>query len=451
MINLKETIAFLKQTMKPNMTLVIGVSGGADSMCLLDLVNKLKQEKNLKLIVAHVNHGIRKESDEEAEFVREYCQKIECTFSYKKLNFTTKTNFEANARDERYKFFKKLIKQYQAEYLLTAHHGDDLMETILMRLTRGSTLEGYSGFGKITQFENYKLVRPLIYTAKEEIETYNKENNIEYRIDKTNIDEHYTRNRYRKCILPFLKQENKNVHKKYLKFSEELKEINAYLQKQTDIALTRCFDFDKVNLHELKVLDIVLQKRVIMSFLKQEYKKDSPLLNEQHLEQILKICITNKGNAYLCLPLKKVLIKEYNYLYFKRSSKKEKQEYILEDSVTWSETEKIVKVENETTNSNYIFRLNTKEVALPLRVRTRKSKDKMQIKNLNGTKKIKDIFINEKVPKEKRDIYPIVVDANDTILWLPGLKKTNFDKKNKETCDIIYKYVISEEKQNEEK
>ena len=75
----------------------------------------------------------------------------------------------------------------------------------------------------------------------------------------------------------------------------------------------------------------------------------------------------------------------------------------------------------------------------------------MQIKNLNGTKKIKDIFINEKVPKEKRDTYPIVVDANDTILWLPGLKKTNFDKKNKETCDIIYKYVISEEKQNEEK
>lgn len=146
-----------------------------------------------------------------------------------------------------------------------------------------------------------------------------------------------------------------------------------------------------------------------------------------------------------------MLIKEYNYLYFKRSSKKEKQEYILEDSVTWSETEKIVKVENETTNSNYIFRLNTKEVALPLRVRTRKSKDKMQIKNLNGTKKIKDIFINEKVPREKRDTYPIVVDANDTILWLPGLKKTNFDKKNKETCDIIYKYVISEEKQNEEK
>lgn len=451
MINLKETIEFLNQTIKKDATLIIGVSGGADSMCLLNLVCDLKREKKLNIVVAHINHGIRKESKEEAIFVSENCKKLKCIFEYKILNFKKLKNFEAAARVERYKFFNLLVKKYQADYLLTAHHGDDLIETILMRLTRGSTLEGYSGFGNYTNFENYTLLRPLIHTTKEEIESYNKEKNIEYRVDKTNTDEHYTRNRYRMHILPFLKKENKNVHKKYLKFSEELKEIENYLQKQTDSVLTRVCDFGKVNLHEFKELDIVLQKRVLKSFLKKEYQDNCNCLNEKHIEQILKICHSNKANLELNLPLKKTIRKEYNFLYFHHSLKKESQEYILAESIKWSETEKIIKVDNTKSNSNFILRLNSKEIALPLKVRTRKIGDKMQVKNLKGTKKIKDIFIDEKVPKEKRDTFPIVVDNNDTILWLPGVKKTNFDKKSNEYCDIIYKYVISEEKQNEEK
>lgn len=445
-------IDFLKQTIKKNSKVVIGVSGGADSMCLFHLLNELKKEKNLDVICAHVNHGIRKESQEEARFVSDYCKKTKSTFEYKILNFKDTKNFEACAREERYEFYESIIQKYQADYLLTAHHGDDLVETILMRLTRGSTLEGYSGFRKITPKENYTLLRPLIYTTKEEIENYNKRNNIEYRIDKTNKDEHYTRNRYRMHILPFLKEENKNVHKKYLKFSEEIEEIEEYLQKQTYIALTRCIDFDKVNLHEFKSLDKVLQKRVIKSFLKKEYKRDCNSLNERHLELIMKIANGNKANTKINLPLKRTIIKEYDKLYFSHNSKKEKKEYILEEYMSWSKTESIIKLTEETNEkSNFILRLNSKEIALPLKVRTRIPGDTLEVKNLNGTKKISDIFINEKIPKEKREAWPIVVDAKDRILWLPGLKKTNFDKKNNEYYDIIYKYVISKEKQNEEK
>ena len=449
---MKNAIDFLKKTIKDNATIVIGVSGGADSMCLFYLINEIKKEKNLTIICAHINHGLREESKEEAEFVSDYCRKIQNIFEYKKLNLNAKKNIEANAREERYKFYNIIINKYKADYLLTAHHGDDLIETILMRLSRGSTLEGYSGFGKITQQENYILIRPLIYTTKEEIEKFNKDHKIEYYIDKTNKDEHYTRNRYRMHILPFLKKENNNVHKKYLKFSEEIREIEEYLKKQTDIALTRSFDFDKVNLHELKKLDIVLQKRVIKSFLEKEYKNDCNILNDRHLELIRDIANSKKANAEINLPLKKTLVKEYNLLYFNHNLKKESKEYILEKVIKWSQSESILKMTEDTQEkSNYILRLDSKEITLPLKVRTRRVGDTLQIKNLKGTKKVKDIFINEKVPKDKRETWPIVVDAKDTILWVPGLKKTNFDKKNNEYYDIIYKYVISEEKQNEKK
>ena len=199
-------------------------------MCLLNIITNFATVKKLKIICAHVNHKVRKKSDEEEKMVREYCKNKNIIFElltideYKQIKFN-----EDDARKRRYVFFEELIKKYKAQYLLTAHHGDDLIETVLMRLTRGSNLNGYIGIKKESKNKGYYILRPLLTTTKEEIINYNKKNGVPYENDESNNSTNYTRNRYRKVILPFLKKEEKNIHKKYLKFSEELDSYNEFV------------------------------------------------------------------------------------------------------------------------------------------------------------------------------------------------------------------------------
>lgn len=443
---MKEVSEYLQNKLKPNDKIVVAVSGGPDSMCLLELLLKQKKSRNLTLICAHVNHNIRPESEEEASFVKNIATKYGCVFEYLKIEKYPKDNFESSARKKRYQFFNEVVKKYQANYLMTAHHGDDLIETILMRLVRGSNLNGYAGFKKETNYDTYQLIRPLIHTTKKEIEIYNNENNIEYRIDKSNESDNYTRNRYRHQILPILKKENKNVHRKFLKFSEDMYSIEKFLEKETRNALTNVLEFDKVNLTKLNELDLVLKKRVIEYILKQEYQEDINFINEKHVKKIIEICTTNKANLYIDLPKKRKAIKNYNVLYIKQKEQNRKEKIVLEDCTKLGDKQKIIKLSScNIEKSNYILRLNSSEVAFPLFIRYRNTGDVIEIKNLGGKKKVKDIFINEKIPLDKRDNWPILVDSNDTILWIPGVKKSKFDKNVDEIYDIIYKYVISEE------
>ena len=142
--------------------IVIGVSTGPDSMCLLNILLNLQEKLKFKIIVAHVNHKKRVESDEEEQFLEDYCFKKNLVFEKMILDNKYKGNFEAYARKERYKFFEELMNKHQANILMTAHHGDDLVETILMRLTRGSNLKGYQGISLITKKNNYQIIRPLL-------------------------------------------------------------------------------------------------------------------------------------------------------------------------------------------------------------------------------------------------------------------------------------------------
>lgn len=447
---MNEVKNYLKNKLKNGDALVLAVSGGPDSMCLFHLLLEIKKEKNIKIICAHVNHGIRKESIEEKDFVEKYCKKNKCIFEYFELESLEKDNFEAKARLKRYEFFNSMIKKYNANYLITAHHADDLIETILMRLTRGSNLSGYAGFKKETYLDNFELIRPLIYVSKDDILKYNEQNNIEYRLDKTNDSDDYTRNRFRHHILPYLKEENKNVHQKILQFSEDLYLIDEHITKETSNILTNIYVSDKLKLHDFNKLDLIIKKRIIESLLSIEYKDDIYLINNKHKNAILKLCESNKPNGFLDLPKKIRVIKSYDDLYFSKSNDKTTLDIILDNKVVINDYSYITKIENtDIKKSNYIFRLNSKEISLPLRVRNIKIKDKIEVKNLNGSKKVKDIFIDNKIPVEKRRNWPIVVDSNDNILWIPGLKKSKFDKNIDDFYDIIYKYVVSEGEKNE--
>ena len=203
---MNEVIEFLNESIKEHDKIVIACSGGPDSMVLLSLLCNLRKEKDFNIICAHVNHNKREESESEALMVEDFCKKNKVTFEMTKFEENEKGNFEAIARKKRYEYFEKVMKKYKIKKLFTAHHGDDLAETILMRITRGSTLRGYSGFTKYNNSEWYELYRPLIFVTKQEIVEYADENKIPYAIDKSNKDQKYTRNRFRYQILPELKK-----------------------------------------------------------------------------------------------------------------------------------------------------------------------------------------------------------------------------------------------------
>ena len=438
---MKETIAYLKSLLKDNDTIVIGLSGGPDSMCLLDIIKALN--KNIKIVCAHINHNIRKESFEEQKFIEDYCNKNDLIFettTFDKKSEDQDYN-ELELREKRYTYFETIINKYSAKYLFTAHHGDDLVETVLMRISRGSNLKGYTGFQVETKKKNYKVIKPLIFMTKEDINEYNKENNIPYVLDKTNDEDNYTRNRYRHNVLPFLKGENENIHLKYLKFSRELLTYYEYVDKVINKEIEKRFEKNILDIKDFDRLDKLIQTKIIEYILDDNYIDNLYLVSDKHVNLILNIIENPKPNIEINLPDNLRITKSYNMLKITRN-KKSNQEYnilIIEETLLPNgKTIKIIKDTNS--NSNDYIRLNSKEINLPLYVRTRKEGDKMFVKNMESSKKVKDIFINSKLSKEERESQPIVVDKEGNIVWLPGLKKSKFDKAKNENYDIILWY-----------
>lgn len=446
MIHLKEVEEFLNSFIKKDDCIVFACSGGPDSMCLLELLWNLKQKKSLKLICAHVNHKQRKESEEEWAFVHQICNERGIIFEGLEINSYSKNNFHDEAHKKRKIFYEQLIKKYQAKYLMTGHHGDDLLETILMRLTRGSSLSGYKGFKKIQSEKNYQIIRPLITVTKEQIKEYNHLKNIVYYNDSSNEKDKYTRNRYRHHILPFLKKENKNVHLKFLKFSEEICRINEFIVKFSEDVLTKCLEFDNLHIVEMTKYDEVIQREIIKKYLYNIYHEEIVLLNEKHIDSILNLIHSKKSNKELSLPNGWKAKKEYDFFKIEKDYLKTAQKIELQNLVQLESGNTIEKVTASNETNNFVLRLNSQEIAFPIQVRYPLKDDKIVVKNFQGHQKVNRIFIDKKIPKSERMTWPILVDNSDQILWIPGLKKSQFDREINEEYDIIYKYNLSKER-----
>ena len=420
--------------------IVVGVSAGPDSMALLYILNELRKKIGYKIVVAHVNHNVREESKEEAEFLRDYCEKNDIIFEMMIITKYGDDNFHNEARNIRYKYYEDLINKYQANYLMTGHHADDLMETILMRIVRGSTMRGYSGFSDLVDKGKYKIARPLISVTKKELEDFDKENNIPYRIDKSNFKDKYTRNRYRKHVLPFLKEEDKNVHEKFIKFSKQLMECDELIERLVMSEIDNVYQDGIIDIDKFKLLDKVIQRRIIDYIFSSLYKDDIIEIDNRHEELVLEAIYSNKASVVFNLPDNYLVVKEYNKLYFKKNINMVMPYDIeLTDEVFLPNGFTIKKVDSSKTDGNDILRLKSSDIVLPLRVRTRKSGDRIKVKNMNGTKKVSEVLINAKIPSSKRNLWPIVVDSTDKIVWIPKVKKSKYNRLKDEDCDIIFK------------
>ncbi len=434
---MKEATNFLNNLLNKNDTIVVGVSGGPDSMCLLSMLLNLKDRYNLKIICAHVNHKLRKKSEKEKIFVENFCINNNIIFEYTELEYENGFS-ESIAREKRYNFFDELAKKYHAKYLMTAHHGDDEIETIMMRIVRGSNLKGYIGIPKISDNGNYKIVRPLLYMDKDSIIKYLKDNKVKYVIDKSNKSDKYTRNRYRKHLLPFLKKEDKNVHLKFLKYSEVLEKNNNYIKYILENNIKNIVNNNTIDLNKLNKEDEFIKERIIEYVIEEIQKEYIFNINDEQFNNIIKLTNT-KGNKEIDLKDGFVARVSYNKLYIEKKKESNKYKYILDKDIIILDKYSFKFIKDSKIKSNYIIRLDSNDVKLPLIIRTKEDGDRIRVKNLNGSKKVKDILIDSKIDIKERREYPIVCDSKNDIIWIPGIKKSIYDKEISEKYDIIIK------------
>lgn len=440
---MEEVYNYIEKNIKltPRDIVVAGISGGPDSMCLLYILNEFRKKWGFYLVCAHINHNKRVESEQEKIDLEKYCNQNKIIFEYIKIDKWSDDNFHNEARTVRYNFFEELVNNYGAKYLMTAHHADDLMETILMRIVRGSTLKGYCGFSRKMQKDNYEVVRPLLSVTKQEIEDFDKAHNISFALDKSNDSDVYTRNRYRKVVLPFLKKEDKNVHKKFIKFSETLLENSEFIENETSKVFNKVFINGILSIEKFKALDKVIQTKIIYNILEKIYGDDLLIIGDAHVDLIFSLIDSTKANTLIHLPNNVIVNKAYDDITFSFDEDEENiYEIELNGEIELPNGKHIIFEQKSDDTSNYTTRLSSKEVTLPLYVRNRKDGDKIDVKGMIGTKKVSHVFMDNKIKQQDRDSWPVVLDANNKIVWIPGLKKSKLDKETTEEYDIVLKY-----------
>ena len=297
-----------------NDKIICGVSGGPDSICMLDILKDLKEELKFELIVCHVNHLIREEAISDEEYVVNYCKVNNIKYYVKRIDVkkyadNNKQGTEEAGRNVRYEFFEEILQKEGANKIAIAHNQNDKIETIIMNMLRGSGISGLKG---IEPKRENKYIRPLIETERTRIEEYCEEKNLRPRIDKTNFINDCTRNKIRNVVIPYIKNEfNPNIINTMDRLSSIIEEENRYLEKITiDVFEKLKIKEEKghlvLKLKEFNKQDTVIKKRLIL------YAINKTIGNVQNIEKvnindIIKLCEKNIGNKYL-MPNKNIKI-----------------------------------------------------------------------------------------------------------------------------------------------
>jgi tRNA(Ile)-lysidine synthase len=436
--------------------IVTAVSGGPDSLALLHFLHDYRKLLGITVIAAHLDHMFRgEESYQELLFVQEFCRKHDIPFYGECINVaeemkTIKEGGQEAARHFRYKFLKEVMEKTSATKLALGHHGDDQVETILMRLTRGSGGVTRAGIPVKRQFASGEIIRPFLSVNKEMIEEYCRSKSLEPRRDPSNEKMGYTRNRFRKRVVPFLKEENPAVHEQFQRFSEELKQDETLLEELTRQSLNKVWNntFSFLHINGFLTMPLPLQRRSIHLILNYLYKAKPSSLSSVHIYDVLGILKGKSPNISLDLPEGLKVTRSYDKCYFHFDDLPDvssdycyrllvNREVEIPDGSQFVLKEKIGCEKDA--ELDYLL-INLDKVTLPLAVRTRKPGDKIKLKGLNGTKKLKNLFIDEKIPLHERNSWPIVVDADENVLWVPGIRKSNYDMEESGHYSLVLQF-----------
>lgn len=449
------------QLLKKNSIVLVGTSGGPDSLALLHFFYSIRKEWNLKVVCVSLEHGMRgKESVADFHFVKSICEKWEIPFAGASINvpaYRYKKNMseEMAARELRYEFYEQQMDKFQGDYLALGHHGDDQVETMLMSLARTASSSAFAGIPISRSFAGGKIIRPFLCVTKEHILSYCRQHRLEPRIDSTNEETNHTRNYFRKYIVPLIKERNENIHQTGGHLSKTLQEDEIFLQKEAKKVLQEVAELDVdrkmcvLKINQFQKLPLALQRRAFHLILKYLYGENLNNLSYIHDEEFFSLIRHNKGHASLDFPYRLKLEKSYDRLLFyfpHQHQTANKLTYSkrlnLPGKTELPDGSLIVAnfVDSLQHDGIHTFTFHAEQVKLPLHIRTRKPGDRMTWKGLNGSKKLKDLFIDYKIPSDERNRWPIVVDAQGKIIWLVSLKKNYLNTSPQEGIFIQLNY-----------
>lgn len=439
--------------------IVLGISGGPDSVCLLHILNRLKEQLDIEIYAAHLNHQIRGiEAQKDALYVTHLCEKMGIKYFVRSIDVPkyckkNKLSIEDGARKLRYEMFYEIMQKTHANKIAIAHNTNDQAETILMRIMRGTGLQGLRG---IEYIRDNIIIRPILDIERSEIEKYCEYYNLNPRIDKTNLDPIYTRNKIRLKLLPYMQENfNSNVIKAIVRMSNTIKEDSDYIESNALMQFEEICEVsdDSITIPVSLFADLhnSIKYRVLRYAIKYVLG-DTNFIDQKHILEIIELEPDKKIGKKLNLPrglfvyrkknsiiitIKEIISEDAEYCYRipKNGFVKIKELGILVDTETVS-IQKYNISKNEGKNNRWFDANKTKG---DLNVRNRRPGDKITLSI--GNKKLKNLFIDMKIPKEERNNIPIIVDDEDVLCvgTYRTSEKFKVDESTKEVLRICFK------------
>lgn len=454
----------------PGDCIVVAVSGGPDSVTLLHIMHAIasRTDQRLNLVCAHINHGFRPEaSREEAEFVQSLARQLDMPFELANLDIPTYMKESGKgaqlaAREKRYEFLHAVACKYGAASIALAHHADDQAETVMMRILRGSGASGLAGMRLKRREKNVNLIRPLLRIYKAEILKACQDAEIPYRIDSSNLQNKYARNAIRLDVLPFLGQYNGQLAESLNRLADTLGEEDDYLQQLTDQAYQELVTSDGEGLaFQIKpfgTLHAALQRRLIkliLNYLPFCLEESDFVKIERVRQGAIQSAPTtwslDLGGGLQCvreydtvrfIPNAAGGIDDLRYTYRVDSIPAEVEIQGLGTNLLFRQTAAGQDAMSKMTHGKDSAVFDADELVYPLTVRSRQPGDTMKVMGLNGTKKVKDIFIDEKVPPSLRSRIPIVTDGQGRIIWIPGIRRSSIAAVGQHTSSVLLMTVV---------
>lgn len=398
--------------------IVVGFSGGPDSVFLVEMLLKLREKIDFDIVLVHINHLLRgEEAQRDEDFSINYGKSKGLKVFARKIDITSLgkekgLSLEEAGREARYSFYKEVLEKSNSNKIALAHNKDDQIETFMFRLIRGTGLSGLEGIA--TKRDRY--IRPISEIYKSEIVNYLDENNISYCIDSTNLENEFTRNSIRIDLIPFIeKRYNPKFKDKIFSLIEEIRDINIFIEKEIEQ-----FSYNEtINIESILKFPKSIRGKILSKYL---YKYGLEV-NRKKISLIESI-LEKGGSQEISLDSQYILKKEYNILKIQKinliKNNIEEVTFTIPNKIKYGDY--IIEaeyVERGEQNKN-CFYTNLK-LGDTLIVRGRKDGDKIIPTGMKGEKKLKEIFINEKIGKEKRDSIPLIVH-NDNIVWIAGVR-----------------------------
>ncbi len=444
--------------------IVIGLSGGADSVALLEVLCSFREEMSLRLAAVHVHHGIRDEAELDVEFCRKLCEEKQVTFftEYAKVPELARQQgltVEEAGRQVRYKQFEICRERLGFDVVAVAHHQNDQAETMLFQLFRGSGLRGLTGI----PFKRDNIIRPLLAVSREEIEAYIKARSLNYVTDSTNAEDAYARNKIRHHILPVAEEITSGAVEHMNRTGMQLKGILQYMEEQVAVFLESHAVWQEgtceVSAKALLEAHTALQSMIVLEAASCVFgsRKD---ITEKHVESILQL-LEKDGEKRICLPGGARVVKNYDVLLFTKSRAKQMlnsekmpnpAEIILEPGQTYTLPDgRVVKTRIFSANNlqnipkgNCIKWFDCDKIIGVVSLRTRRQGDYLTVRDDGARKSLQDYFVNEKIPKSERNTILVLAEGQH-ILWVPGKRISAYYKVTKETKQILEVHIGGKE------